>query len=377
MKAAPSPCSQLEEILEVEKYRVKYPNIKITYIGNSKPDDVVESKAIDSMLSPYEDLKTVRHLARVGKFIVEGFEPITLLLKRTQNVSSETESSSSSSTKDDSSISFQTISLLVRYSIFARLMEGLSSGSSGSLDHLQNLHFLIASRQFISNVVGFNSRGSLALGVIPRYALTVSWLLGYLANRKCYRITVIDGSNDPSNVGSIIRTSSAFGATACLISADSCDPWYRKAIRTSMGHIFNIPVVVCGKVKTAAEVVDHDNTSNSTSLVDQHITELDLATDLVSVLLRLKSKQDAHIYSAVVQKEGCTMMSSLPHGSVPDRYLTVVGSESRGVSSAVRAVSDTLLRVDMSDNVDSVAITVATGIVLNGLREREKKGRPW
>ena len=70
-------------------------------------------------------------------------------------------------------------------------------------------------------------------------------------------------------------------------------------------------------------------------------------------------------------------MEALAPGSSPDRWCAVVGNEDSGIGAAVRAACATPLRVDMAPGVDSVAITVATGIVLNGLREREAADRGW
>ena len=55
----------------------------------------------------------------------------------------------------------------------------------------------------------------------------------------------------------------------------------------------------------------------------------------------------------------------------------VLGNENTGVSPAVRDACTTLLRIDMHPRVDSLSITVAGGILLNGLREREAPDRDW
>ena len=62
---------------------------------------------------------------------------------------------------------------------------------------------------------------------------------------------------------------------------------------------------------------------------------------------------------------------------VSDRWCGIVGNEDRGISSDVMSVCTGLIRIDMAPNVDSVSITVAAGIFLNGLREREKGGNGW
>ena len=60
-----------------------------------------------------------------------------------------------------------------------------------------------------------------------------------------WRVLAIDTTYDAANLGGMIRSASAFGVDALLLSDDSCDAWYRRSVRVSMGHIFRVPVVRC------------------------------------------------------------------------------------------------------------------------------------
>jgi tRNA G18 (ribose-2'-O)-methylase SpoU len=53
----------------------------------------------------------------------------------------------------------------------------------------------------------------------------------------------------------------------------------------------------------------------------------------------------------------------------------VVGSEANGLSPNVIQACDSTLRIDMAIGVDSLSVPIATGILLNGLRERESNGQ--
>ncbi|MDD3400008.1 MAG: RNA methyltransferase [Eubacteriales bacterium] len=55
-------------------------------------------------------------------------------------------------------------------------------------------------------------------------------------------ILVLDGLQDVGNVGTIIRTSDALGATAVLLSNDAVDPFSPKCVRASMGSSYHLPV---------------------------------------------------------------------------------------------------------------------------------------
>jgi TrmH family RNA methyltransferase len=56
-------------------------------------------------------------------------------------------------------------------------------------------------------------------------------------------VTVLDGLQDPGNLGTIIRTSDAAGADAVVLLPGTCDPFTPKPLRASAGSVFNIPVV--------------------------------------------------------------------------------------------------------------------------------------
>ena len=59
------------------------------------------------------------------------------------------------------------------------------------------------------------------------------------------------GVGDPGNVGTVIRSALAFGASSVALGPGSADPWSHKAVRASMGAIFSVPVA---KVRSAAEL---------------------------------------------------------------------------------------------------------------------------
>jgi RNA methyltransferase, TrmH family len=51
------------------------------------------------------------------------------------------------------------------------------------------------------------------------------------------------GVHDPGNVGTVLRSAAAFGASSVAIGPDTADPFGPKAVRASMGAIFSVPVV--------------------------------------------------------------------------------------------------------------------------------------
>lgn len=55
------------------------------------------------------------------------------------------------------------------------------------------------------------------------------------------RVAVIDGVVDTTNIGAIFRSAAALGMDAVVLTASSCDPLNRRAVRVSMGSVFLIP----------------------------------------------------------------------------------------------------------------------------------------
>jgi RNA methyltransferase, TrmH family len=56
------------------------------------------------------------------------------------------------------------------------------------------------------------------------------------------------GVHDPGNVGTVVRSAAAFGASSVAIGPDTADPFGPKAVRASMGAIFSVPVARVGSV---------------------------------------------------------------------------------------------------------------------------------
>lgn len=67
-------------------------------------------------------------------------------------------------------------------------------------------------------------------------------------------ILLLDGINDPGNLGTIIRTADWFGIKKTVISEDTCDPWQPKVIQSTMGSIFRMQIVETNVVRFLKDV---------------------------------------------------------------------------------------------------------------------------
>lgn len=93
-----------------------------------------------------------------------------------------------------------------------------------------------ASRALLAELTGYSlTRGILCAMRRPR----LPSLEAICAGAK--RIAVLDGVVDATNVGAIIRSAAALDMDAVLVTSTCCDPLNRRAVRVSMGTVFQIP----------------------------------------------------------------------------------------------------------------------------------------
>lgn len=77
--------------------------------------------------------------------------------------------------------------------------------------------------------------------LIVRVAQEKAAQQGRAADEVSLRIAVLEGIVDHTNVGAIFRSAAALGADAVLVTPTCCDPLYRRAVRVSMGTVFQVP----------------------------------------------------------------------------------------------------------------------------------------
>lgn len=206
-------------------------------------------QGIPSLLQPYLNLREGTQPSggdsgASAYFIAEGTETIRLLIKR-------------SIEKGPRKIHIN--SIFVKPSVLfdepVNLLQDLeriaSQANRKDLDHASRFpfHVFVAEEHVMSKLAGFQiSRGALACGAVPQNR-NEEWLMNYLHElqkddcARPLRLLAFDGVSDTSNLGSMIRTSSAFGIAAVILSQDCCDAWYRRAVRVSMGHVFRVPCI--------------------------------------------------------------------------------------------------------------------------------------
>lgn len=95
--------------------------------------------------------------------------------------------------------------------------------------------------------------GALAIGERPERDPSIDDLLHHLSPEGPLTLLIAEGISNMDNVGAVLRDAAAFGIDGVLFGEGCSDPLLRKAIRVSMGRVFNVPWARCEDVTSAIE----------------------------------------------------------------------------------------------------------------------------
>jgi tRNA G18 (ribose-2'-O)-methylase SpoU len=186
----------------------------------------------------------------------------------------------------------------------------------------------LADPAVLEKVTGFvMHRGALASMHRPPLP-TVGDLL-----RGAHRVVVLEDIVDHTNVGAIFRAVAGLGADAVLITPRCADPYYRRAVRVSMGTVLQIPWTRLGEWPRGAA-----------QLHDAGFEIAALALDDAAVDLAEFARHP------------------------PDRVALLLGTEGDGLSRAALEAADTVVTIPMARGVDSLNVASASAVALWALR---------
>ena len=120
---------------------------------------------------------------------------------------------------------------------------------------LGDITVYVGSEEILSSIAGYKLTGG-ALCLMKRKSLPC--VEEVLKNARY--LAVLEGINNPTNVGAIFRDAAALGADALLLTPDCSDPLYRRAARVSMGNVFVLPWCYFGtNQKADIEILKREN----------------------------------------------------------------------------------------------------------------------
>lgn len=178
----------------------------------------------------------------------------------------------------------------------------------------------------IERIIGFRfHRGIMAAGRCP-VKRTVAGLGRMRARAPLF--VALNAVNDPQNVGLIVRNAAAFGASALIVDGATHDPFYRKAVRVSMGTVFALPVCY--------------------------------EEDLPAALGLLRERYGARIIAATPGRGAV----DLARAGLAGPACFVFGNEDAGLSRGVLRAADARVRIPIAPGVDSLNVASAAAVCL-------------
>ena len=145
--------------------------------------------------------------------------------------------------------------------------------------------------------------------------------------RSAQRIAVLENVMNPTNLGAIFRSAAALGMQAVLLTSAGSDPLYRRALRVSMGTVFQVPW---------SYLPENDAWT-------ERLRRLGFKT--VAMALR---EDSLHIADPRLQAE--------------PKLAVVLGTEGDGLASDTIAACDYTVRIPMTHNVDSLNVAAASAV---------------
>ncbi len=194
------------------------------------------------------------------------------------------------------------------------------------VERCKDIPIYTAEFDVLTQLTGFKlTRGVLA----AMYRKALPSVESVCSNAK--RIAVLDNVMNPTNVGAIFRSAAALGIDGILLTPGSSNPLYRRAIRVSMGTVFQIPWTF----------IDELNTEN---------------VSIIDTLQNLGFKT-----AAMALKDNSVNIND-PNLLSEDRLAIILGTEGDGLSESVISNCDYTVCIPMFHQVDSLNVATASAI---------------
>ena len=184
-----------------------------------------------------------------------------------------------------------------------------------------------ADRELLAALTGFE----LTRGVLCAFHRPAPRTAAELC-RNARRVAVLEGIVDSTNVGAIFRSAAALNMDAVLITPSCCDPLCRRAVRVSMGTVFQVPWAQIGA------------------------TPADWPEKGIEELHALGFKTAAMALSDHSVRIDDETLAAEP------RLAIIMGTEGDGLSHSTIAACDYTVKIPMSHGVDSLNVAAASAV---------------
>lgn len=139
------------------------------------------------------------------------------------------------------------------------------------------------------------------------------------------KIICLDNIQDPGNLGTIIRTATAFSFDTIILNDESVDLYNDKVIRSCEGMIFNINIIRCNLKEKLLHLKELGYTLYTTSVKDNNV---------------------------------------LANNNFEENIAIVLGNEGNGVSKEIESVCDKTIYIPMNEKCESLNVAIAASIIM-------------
>lgn len=201
----------------------------------------------------------------------------------------------------------------------------------------EKINIYTSSVSLLQTIVGFKyHQGIMAVGIIPQ-PRSLEQILATLTEPAIF--VALDRLESAENTGVIVRNCAANGAQALIVGNRSTDPFLRRAVRNSMGTLFNLPVIYSENLATTLAQLRY---SHNFQIVAAH-----------------PKAQSQNLFSVDLCKNCCI----------------VLGNEGVGIDPDILNLCDIQVRIPMVSNIDSLNVACASAVILyEATRQRYRNG---
>lgn len=197
----------------------------------------------------------------------------------------------------------------------------------------EDVPIFVAPVDELARLTGFSlTRGILCAMRRPQLPSVEELLASVNDGKGARRVAVLEGIVDHTNVGAIFRSAAALGVDAVLVTPTCCDPLYRRAVRVSMGTVFQVPWTRIGE-----------------SVRDWPAAGLERLNALGFKTASMALSDD----SVPLGDEGL---------AAEEKIALIFGTEGDGLSSKTIEGSDYTVRIPMKHGVDSLNVAAASAV---------------
>ena len=217
---------------------------------------------------------------------------------------------------------------LVNEASKTNLLEAIISTDEKELKKINNVKRYLVNDAIINKIATTKNPQNI-LGIVKMLDHNITNLLPIIKGNKT-KLIMLDDVNDPGNLGTIIRTAAGLGYDGLIMSPNTVDLYNEKVIRSTQGVMFKIPII---------------------------------KANLQEVIKLLKKEKVFCIGTAL------TNAKDVKHITKKDKFAICLGNEAKGISKEVLDNMDENVRIAMKNDVESLNVSIAAGIIMYEMME--------